>query len=691
MLSLEEKLKLWVSLTGIKPQEDKKKYSIFMDGRLSDWDIKCMNNNITNCMEEDETGLFVETYLEHYLEKFLKEKSISIMEILKNKDLAEYIDTARTLYDAIKEANASEEVLNSAKKAMDFYELSMDNLTPFDIVEIRRSALNCMNKKLSLKQFSFGDKGTDFKVSKNIYAFKSVDDLIICSAKGNLQGVSLAYIESEKDLTNSFFAFVIKNGNNLYLLSDMPEFEHPLQRGMTRCAGRDMSRRIESNFFPYDTVAGLDISDLWNSGKYGVKKNSNELSTDVNEDNLFRVIGNINSLSEDEALWFVMMLSFIKDKFYKEKLPKLDISYTKSMISSNLLEENEYSLVVKNNLPNFNLNEVTKKEALELKFEKMDDCNDYLVERYIDDVDDTVLNSLFGTDKAKMLEDKYNKKEGWFDEKKPIYAPLNMDLPKTKEQTEYDLKWIARHNLAKAVRELNIADYKANFERFDREIEEMIKPRLKDIVLMHLKDELKTRDVVSVRFGSEYSDKLVSFSSMRDFDKWYSEYGKGHYFYTRRSPYNKSDHICAFTGTKAGVVITINPKNADALALVCGITKDELPEQLRHFEKDINRYHGNHLLNNIDPFLWVLKDEYNTMNFDITIFLSKKQYLEFCKEAGVEAIKFWENEKPACFRKNYRGDNELCNGATRRRWENNRYNHEICNKCKKCKWYNREE
>lgn len=56
--------------------------------------------------------------------------------------------------------------------------------------------------------------------------------------------------------------------------------------------------------------------------------------------------------------------------------------------------------------------------------------------------------------------------------------------------------------------------------------------------------------------------------------------------------------------------------------------------------KGFNNY-GNPILDNIDPMVWHLKDEFNEMRFDINIALSKTEYKKLCNEAGVPVNKFW--------------------------------------------------
>ena len=78
-MTLKEKLDLWVKITGVNPSEDNRKYTIYMDGRLSNYDIQKMNERIMNSLKYDETGLFADTYLKIYLKKFMNGKNVSFM------------------------------------------------------------------------------------------------------------------------------------------------------------------------------------------------------------------------------------------------------------------------------------------------------------------------------------------------------------------------------------------------------------------------------------------------------------------------------------------------------------------------------------------------------------------------------------------------------------------------------------
>ena len=143
---------------------------------------------------------------------------------------------------------------------------------------------------------------------------------------------------------------------------------------------------------------------------------------------------------------------------------------------------------------------------------------------------------------------------------------------------------------------------------------------------------------------------------------------------------------CAFSGKTPSVALVIEPKSIDELAFICDCKKEELPEQIQHWGEKV-RYCRNQLLNRVDPMSFQISDPFRKMTFEIVILLSKKEYLSICDEAGVEKDKFWELEKPSCFRYNRLEDNDTCCGR-------NAYHPEakslvLLKKCRKCKYCNK--
>lgn len=499
-------------------------------------------------------------------------------------------------------------------------------------------------------QFSSGTAGDDFKMTRNIIMYKDLNALITCAAKGKINGVQLAYIRDEKRITDSYFAFVIKNGDNLYLLTDMPKYSHPLQSNMSRCPGRDMSNRIESNWFPYDTVANINVSDLWGSGRYGTSEKSTKLSTVLNEESLYIVIGTLDSLSQDEAFWFIMMLSLIKDKFYDKPAPKLPISYVGEMINTPLIEKSENALMIQDALPSFDLGVIDFEHTKGMKYQtellKFDDDNSSLIKRYKNQVSTDLLNVISNTDKSIMIEDKYAIKDVFGKVQGYKYLSLDLNQAGTKEELEYKQKWLLRYNYATEINRLIHEDYEKNASSIIEEIGNLVSVRIKDLIIMQLQGQLVGHKLIHskepMKFGQEYSDENY------DLGKFITTKYLWNNYYTNSSTYtfgydrysNLADVKCALTGKQGSLILHIEIKNADDLVLVCGVNKDKLPLQLQDYDIR-DKYYGNPILDNIDPMTWHIKDEFNEMRFNINIALSKTEYKNLCKEAEVPVKKFW--------------------------------------------------
>ena len=628
-MTLEEKLDLWVKITGVNPSEDNRKYTIYMDGRLSNYDIQKMNERIMNSLKYDETGLFADTYLKIYLKKFMNGKNVSFMELIENPDLQEYLKDVRTLYDSVNNSNAEETVLNNMKTAMDFYNLSSDKLTSEDVMSVVSSAKNCMNGKLKLDQITKGSFADDeFKGSLDIYMYKSIGDVIRFAAKGDISGISMCYICDDKNLERSFFAFVIRNGENLYILSDRPIYKHPLQAKMSRCPGRDMSERIEGNYFPYNSISGIDVSDLWGNGRYGVSKNDDNMAPAVNNDCVRTKIGTFASLNQDEAFWAIYMFSLIKDRFYKEHIYLEDLSFCEANIIYDRLEENEKNeIALRSSIPYIEMKPVENPESIEMEYgRKSEHLYDYLIDRYVNKVDINVFNLIKQRDKTlPMLTDN---KSTYFRQ----YETLDLSSLRTEKELIYDQQWLARYNMAVSIGGMLNSDFDKNKDRVISEMLSMIINSAGYIINLIL-----TKKFDGKIDSFEYAAKDISYRDITLGKEYYDNY--------------KSKYRCFFTGKNPAVIISFNVKTAEEFATLCGVDIKSIPIELQHYHKN-KRCCGNSILDNLDPLDWALFDPYDDLSFYFHIILSGNEMLKRQAIAGVPQDAFWKDQIPLCYFEN---------------------------------------
>ena len=508
-MTLKEKLNLWVKITGLDPSEEKTSFSINLSGKLSDYDIKVMDDKIKEVLQIDETGLFTEAYLGIYFKKFIKEKTVSLMDIILNTEMQELAEDCRTLYQAILETGAEEEIIKNAKSALDFYDLESDKLNAENIMDIVTSAKHCVNKGLKLDQIAKGrfDK-TSFKASNEIYMYRSISDVIRYAAKGAITGVSLCYIRNEKNIDESYFAFLIRNGENLYILSDRPVYEYPIQRNFSRCPGRDMSRRIEGNWFPYSSLSGIDISDLWGGSRYGVSETDTELSNIIEEDAVRVKIGTLKSMDQCEAFWAVYMFQLIKEKFYDGKVSCPELSYCKANIICPGLEDNgRKEIVAAGNIPLIPLVAPTLDDVNELEYDghASQHLYDYLIERYIDKVNTKIMDLVDGRDNEFMLSPENSKTNDWGTKNTPRYESINLNDLRTEEELKYDQRWLARYNIAKAIADMEEKDYERNYAFVRNAVVEMFEKNLRKTILSGFRGEIPMNKTT---FDAFYNDGL---------------------------------------------------------------------------------------------------------------------------------------------------------------------------------------
>ena len=672
-MKIQDKLDLWVKLTNVDPTKEQKSYTINMSGRLSDFDIKQMNDKIKEALKYDATGIFADAYLSEYFEKFIADKSFSVKEMLANPETESFLADARLLQNALAESDSANMIKSDAEKAMNFYGISAEELSFSDIIEVRTSAERCMNGKLSTLQFSSGTPSENgFKMSKDIYMYRDLDAMLYCAADNVLDGVSLGYIRNEGNLTDSYFAFIIKNGKNLYLLTDKPKYEHPLMSSYrhSRCPGRDMSRRIENNMFPYSSVANIDTSDLWGSGRYGTKETDDKNALEIMENPRIK-IGTFEDMEKHEAFWAVLMISMIKDKFYK-KVPQYELSYTGSMIQTNKIEASGYALAIRSALPVMKLHDIASiDDTADCGCEDGYTVLNYIVGKYKDRVDKDLLNVIADTDEYVLVDKKYTCNSGFMNSD-VIHPVKAFDLSTacgTKEEIEADQKWMARYNYAAQIQKFVEDDYEQHRQSISLAVGNKIIPRTREICKSFVKGELSN------------CARKQTFSVWCNDSTW-ADYKFGYSNYS-----NKSDMKCTFSGKTPSVALTINPKNLDELAFICGCKKEELPEQIQHWKEGTGHY-GNELLNRIDPMSFKLSDPFQNMTIKVVILLSKKEYINICDEAGVERDKFWELSKPNCFRYNRFEDNDTCCG--KKTYDPETKSLIWLKKCGKCKFFKQQ-
>jgi hypothetical protein len=265
---LLEAIALWESLTGVSPPDEKGFWS--SGGGSGTWQIRDTYTALKEALELDPSEVTASLLLSKFLEEYLKQASTSMADLLDNPDShLEQLRQAKRLRELV----GSEDV----KRAKDSFVLGLKAalakygaLDREDVQKViaddawiavlRRDALRSL-ARLRVDQFLEGDsEAADYTpIFVNvIHRWWNINSLLKAMTTMP-SGVSLNLIR-DPFVYDSHFAWAIRNGGNLFVLTDTPEHSHPLQGQMSRKPGRDMDRRMARNWFPYDLL-DMDVDE----------------------------------------------------------------------------------------------------------------------------------------------------------------------------------------------------------------------------------------------------------------------------------------------------------------------------------------------------------------------------------------------------------------------------------------------
>lgn len=627
-MELNDQIKRWNKIVGTDAPDGENGYRVLLKRRDLGYEINKANKDIKNALVYDNNGDYARVYLEEYLNEHLRDSSISLEELAINPEAMHLALDAKALYDLVSNSGAKERVVEAAKRLMEKYGLGC-SLEPITIARVRSEAEICSGGGLYMNRFSSGRRGKDIKLTKSIYQFDSFDSIIVCCAKECMDGITFGYVNNKLKINNCY-VFIIKDGENIYTLSYKNNFREVYS------LSDDAKKALSGDGW-------LDKED---SGKRSYRK-----------------IGKLENLPEIDVLWVVMTAEKLKERFSAEKeLPDIELSYSRSMIKSPELPKTEESIAVQKIMPSITLPKITFEdtEGLIYNRETKGKNSRYLVERYKDEINPNVMNVVADSNK---------------DSKETLCLS---ELVYTKDILEYKQKLIARYNYAEAVEWECKRDRRKKEAAIKENICELISGRAEEIVCMQLRGEI-------------CSEEKSFFGNVMTFDKWIREdrnttFKLGNFGGWGR----KQDYRCYFTQKSPGVTISIKPRNAKDIALVCGVDIKALPEELRHYDKtqsEIGRLDGISISGIVDP-LTCIEDDFDELDFSTAIVLSKAKYLEFCEKAGVPAEKFWLKEPPACFYE-VNKENELCPGCRQYSFDTQKMEPSL--KCLKCKWRDKQE
>jgi hypothetical protein len=657
-------LNLWLELSEVDP--GKKSFTIGGGDGMSEWTVKKMHDTIKEALELDDTNIAGVLLLDALSTAYFNNRSFSVSQLLADPVRAtEYVNKAAALRGLIRSPafmDQNHTFVSHLRTALKMY--GMDKPESMAMAEnlheigyLRRDALRSI-KNLRVDQFLAGEPepaGTNPAYHGWVHQFWNINHLVeaACSMPS---GVTLSLIRDPDDL-QSYFAFAIRNGGNVFVLSDVPQEVHPLQRYMSRKPERAYGERAYQNWFPYDLL-NLKF-DEENEIFYADQTRRRALIPQNQQIDRLKPIG---ELAPAETLWIVMMFDLIVEKFWHQGYQAPALSYTAAMIreerplldaaqSANLPVVAYKSL----SLPALTNADMTQENVMAAVHSDGGRPNTWLEARYADKVDPELFNLLDSGATTLYLPPADGVSRGGNEHQNhalAVVAPAYVSvlakddkeimswhkrgrytlhaLPSTSFGTRDELDanriFLARHNQAKAIQRLAHEEFARRKDEviswFTQRVEGNLDYLLSLAAAGNVRRvfeptgpgcELTTADGYQyaggefnfVRTYGEAEDSPTVFCTVNLHDGYY-----------------KGKPQCLVTGSACSLRVFFQPQNPQQLAELAGCLVTDLPDVIRDWAPRRDSA-GNHLLNRIDPMAWALRDPWCAVDFRVQLHLSK--------------------------------------------------------------------
>lgn len=649
---MKRALALWKKVTGVNP--DARSHT------FGNWDIVHTFESVQEAIDLDPTEITATLLLTHFVNAYIAETDVPISQVLRNDPkLAQRLDACRELYVLIERpeiVEIREAFVAAVASALKHYKADdRDDIrellsSPDRIAILRRDALRSI-KNLKIDQFLDGEPSpaSDRIVyNDTVHQWWNVNSLLAASARMP-PGIALNLIRTP-DEYQCFFCFSIRNGANLFVLSDVPEYSHPLQGQMSRRPDRELGARAARNWFPYDLL-GLEYDE--EEGRLYFKQAEGTAIAPYQKDAL--PLRKISDLPANEVVWLVMMFDLIKERFWRAGYRAKELSYTAEMLKTDhaLLD-----VATTANLP------VAKYAPVRLAPLAIADVatealpvgsvgslghqvNRWMEERYIGQINAETVNLVAPPEIAYAVaadgaigRKVVRGRDDDFDDDRYSREPA-VKLEKvsssafgTRKSLSDDRLFIARYNLSGQIDRLAQREYEERRKEISEWYRRRIEANADNLVAWAINDAMWVSDGKGMSFSgwrsnvgpARYVDtedgRMMYRSLVSHHDLAKDPYASGAGFFLPDYD-GRTRQLCWFHKVKASFHLTLCPGKPRELALFAGCTVDELPDVLRHFDL-YQPYSGNSILDRIDPMEWHAHNPWIKMDFRIRIALSKR-------------------------------------------------------------------
>lgn len=688
---LIEAIALWEELTGVAPPDEKGFWGT--GAGFGTWAIRDTYKALKEALELDPSEVTATLLFKRFLEEYMKSAQTSLNDMLRNPEQAmKQLATAKRLLEILDRPEivaARDNFIANLTRGLAKYgadarpDVQAVLAKHDDIAILRRDALRSL-AKLRCDQFLEGDsEPVDYRpvYVDDVHLWWNVNSLLKAMA-GMPSGVSLNLIR-DPNAYESYFAFAIRNGGNLFVLTDVPEHAHPLQPTMMRKPGRDFDRRTAKNWFPYDLL-GMEVDEKGDSYKPAT---SDATGVVLYQEHTVPMM-KIGAVPAHECIWITMMLDLIVLKFWKFGFKAKQLSYTGEMIQMQdtlLLAAHNASLpaVIDKPLemPALTVEDMTAPVNLDEKQvgRMFDQPNQWLLDRYKGKITVESLNLLAGPGEVRKLtiaEDgapeiaEYLPIEQRGERDEQGYHIFSSDKAKialrrielqvlsgtkfgTPEELEADRRFLARYNVAKQVNLYAGREFEERRDEVSKWFEKQVKANRENLIRWALNEGIylnsgvfggfasNSTSGVSFHLDTKEVDETVALGTKKKIvhgfirhydlsasakDIYLAELMNRHAGINLGSNFHdyKGRYIgeaCAVNEAKASTSTVFFPSNSREVAVLCGCEVEDLPDVLQHWTK-IEPYRGNSILDRIDPMVWKASNPWDRLDLRVKVPLS---------------------------------------------------------------------
>lgn len=650
---LAEAMERWQILTGLRADQ-----STF---RFGDLNVRSMNEVMQQMLELEPQGTTTLMLLEIFLRDFLEGKSFTAAAIMKDyAAITDFLRRAEELFSIVQSDRAAAEMGQFRARTIaglehyradrpDVIAMVNDNtILPF----LRRDALKSLHG-LTPHQFLGGADGEgQARVIEHVYISWDINDLLKGLRDMPVNGIAVVLLRDPANPDRSYFTFAMRNGANVILFTDRTKPVYPGQEDVLAGRGgrgiaRAFANRSWANHFPYQLIPTSvdDEGDL----------HFDRETAPVLAGQTLAPLMRIADLPPHQAIWLTMMLSLINDRFWKQGWRAPELSYTAAMIREKSLltvDSTGALLPAASGYRAVELDEVTLDEVSAGAMAKQTGrppINAWLEERYRDKVPHEILNLWRSTPGEALLLPADTDELPHFDQRKQAELmksarhlpagvlavqegkgssswdripghPLQTYSPTefgTEEELRDDRIFIARSNMAAFIQREANREFKARKDEIAAWYYAALtrnKEGLIDLLARHLAGlpafEARKNTIRTLHFHPVKSQEW----------QYYHNFGN----VLGEAKYGTYERCCLLTDASSTAFrASFAPRDAGDLARMTGLKVEDLPDVLRNWcwEK---AYHGNHLLNRIDPMESKVNDPWMKLPLGANFYLSKR-------------------------------------------------------------------